>query len=286
MKRISLDGEWQLSYLPQNTSRLKHPDDLKGIETISALVPGNVELDLMRAGIIADPFYGDNVTKLREFESFEWWYERSFEGPKLEPGQTVELVFHGLDCLATIWLNGQLIGQTNNMLIEHRFDITELCSASNDLVIRLQSVVLEARQRRVDPCESSLSYNWEGMGIRKAPHMYGWDIAPRIVSAGIWRSVELEIHNPTEIWDLYYYTRYAYGSTAGFFAKWQFKTDQPDLDGFFLRFRGSCQGHSFEKDAPVYFATAGSCDFHLEDAKLWWPRGYGEANLYEVTCEL
>jgi len=32
--------------------------------------------------------------------------------------------------------------------------------------------------------------------------------------------------------------------------------------------------------------VAGATDIPVAEARLWWPRGYGEAALYEVTCEL
>ena len=35
-----------------------------------------------------------------------------------------DLVFAGLDTLATAWVNGVEVGQAANMLIEHRFDVT------------------------------------------------------------------------------------------------------------------------------------------------------------------
>lgn len=33
--------------------------------------------------------------------------------------------------------------------------------------------------------------NYESLYTRKAPHMYGWDIMPRALSVGIWRSMDL-----------------------------------------------------------------------------------------------
>ena len=56
MKRISLDGEWQLAYREERGS-VAHPDDLatSGCASwVPALVPGNVELDLVRAGVTAE----------------------------------------------------------------------------------------------------------------------------------------------------------------------------------------------------------------------------------------
>lgn len=127
MNSIRLDGTWKLYYLRQATLNIGGPSELKAseLQPIDAVVPGNVELDLERAGVLEDPFFGDNIHELRPYEFYEWWYEREFEAPSLKPGQRVELVFHGVDCLATYWLNGKAIGESDNMLIEHGFDITD-----------------------------------------------------------------------------------------------------------------------------------------------------------------
>jgi hypothetical protein len=71
---ISLDGDWQLTYFPEGEYPVADPDDLRNTDapTITARVPGNVELDLVRAGAIPEPFYADNVRHLRTFEPCEW----------------------------------------------------------------------------------------------------------------------------------------------------------------------------------------------------------------------
>jgi len=48
-------------------------------------VPGNVELDLVRAEVIPE-FYGDSVRRLRAFEPCEWRYTREFTLPAGETG--------------------------------------------------------------------------------------------------------------------------------------------------------------------------------------------------------
>ena len=74
MDAISLDGDWELSYFPEAASKVSHPDDLMqtGIMRAPARVPGNVELDLLRAGQIPDPLVGTNSRALRPLELCEW----------------------------------------------------------------------------------------------------------------------------------------------------------------------------------------------------------------------
>src|SRR5579875_2992241 len=113
-QRLSLDGTWTLTFLPEAEEPSRAPSELGTFpaRTIPAEVPGNVELALQDAGLIADPFVGRNTFDLRPYETYAWWYQRTFTVPPSFVGERYVLVFQGLDTLATIWLNGQQIGET------------------------------------------------------------------------------------------------------------------------------------------------------------------------------
>ncbi len=309
MTHLSLDGDWRLAFFPEGESPVKGPDDLAthATQTIPARVPGNVELDLQRAGLLPDPFYASNIRRLRQYEFYEWWYTREFEMPAgrgVRPNASTcwELVFAGLDTLATVWVNGVEVGRAANMLIEHRFDVTAaLRPDANTLVVRLGSAVNHARQFRYDAASMSWEQREEGLFLRKAPHVWGWDIMPRAVSAGIWRSARLEERPAKAIEQLYYWTAGIDSEGATLGVRFQFRTDEPTTDGFGLRFRGRCEApdidvpgtprsawhvtHTFDFEWPVEF-VAGGCRIPVSGARLWWPKGYGEPNLYTVTAQL
>ncbi len=289
LQRVSLDGKWKLVYFPEGKFKVESPKELSKIKAkmIEAQVPGNVELDLVKAGELPDPFFGDNIFRLKPYESYEWWYKRSFQTPGDIGRRYVDIVFHGLDCFTTIWVNGQRIGETANMFIEHSFDITSLLKQGkvNELVVQIKSPINVAKKYQYKPsCYAGVT-NFEHLYVRKAPHMYGWDIAPRIVSAGIWRSVDLELHKPTEITDLYYFTQEIEGKDVVLGIYWQFTTDEREINGFSLRFMGKCGKSRFEHISPCLF-TAGFTRISIPNAKLWWPKNYGEPNLYLIACEL
>jgi beta-mannosidase len=289
MERISLNGEWSLSYFLEKEPAIDSPEALAqaNVDCIPAHVPGNVELDLMREGKLPDLFLGENIYKLQPYEHYQWWYTTRFTTPVQNKDKDCMLVFHGLDCIASIWLNGSKIGVADNMLIAHAFDVSGLLrqSGENDLVVQLRSPVNAARHYRYEPSQLAFVRNFEQLYIRKAPHMYGWDITPRAVSAGIWRNVDLELHEKTEIVDTTYTTVALHGKSATLQVNWQFRTDAPLLDGFSLRFTGVCGNSRFEHVEKAYF-VAGACRIDVPQAKLWWPKGYGKPNLYSVVCEL
>jgi beta-mannosidase len=277
MQRIPLDGTWALTYALEGGQQAPR--------TIPATVPGNVEIDLMKAGELPDLYFGANIFAARPYEFHEWTYETVFETPAACAGRRVELVFHGVDCIATYILNGEELGRSDNMFIAHAFDVAGRLApgGSNRLQVKIASAVNHARNFPYDPSITSWA-NMESLHVRKAAHMYGWDIMPRLVSAGIWRPVELAVHDATEITDLHYFTHRA-GRDAQLGLIYQFATDAATLDGFELQVQGRCGTSRFEVRKPVRF-TAGELRIDVPDAQLWWPQGYGDANLYEVKARL
>jgi len=288
---ISLDGQWKLFHFPQGKYRITEPTQLQtqGLTSIEASVPGDVALELSRSGELpADLFYGENITKLRAYELYEWWYQRGFPTPAGIAGRRVELRFHGVDCLATYWLNGTKLGETADALVEQSFDITGKLNASgpNTLTIRLRSPIIEAANKRYDPAYTVSSVtDQEGTWIRRAAHTYGWDIMPRAVSAGLWRPVEVIVHAANEIPDMYFTTLSVEPGRANLAVSFELTTDLALLPQLWLGVQGQCGDSSFSYVHKVEFA-AGRFEIGVPNPKLWWPRGYGDPNLYMVTTQL
>ena len=73
MTQTKINSQWKLYYFPQYEREVSL-DDIKGKPCIDATVPGNVELDLSRAGILPeDLFLGMNSTLTEQYEHHEWW---------------------------------------------------------------------------------------------------------------------------------------------------------------------------------------------------------------------
>lgn len=290
MQRIDLNGEWRLSYRPQQAKHLSlHQIDLNSLPSVLAHVPGNVEIDLMRAGILPDLAKGNNIYLLRQYETYEWWYQKRFIAPPLPEGHTAELVFEGLDCLAQIWLNGLEVGEAANMLIPHRFSVqSALREGENELVVRIRSAVLEGRERVPAPAESAMPCGYESLAVRKAPQCYGWDIMPRVVSAGIWRDVYLQ-YLPSTRWRSVYWATTAVDPSrrsAVLFVDWDFTTSCHDIDGWNVRLEVSRAGEVAHESVHPVLHTHGRTRLHLQEVELWYPRGYGSPALYEAVAQL
>lgn len=288
--RITLDGDWILGTAKHddiNGLSIKTYADLEnsGLKIIPSIVPGNVELDMERAGYLKDIFLGKNVLQLQEFEDNHYWYAKTFH----YSGDTSNayLLFEGIDTYADVFLNGKLILQADNMLIEHEIKADGLKQGENELVIHITPAVIAARAYEGKCGEYNTRYNYESLYVRKAAHMYSWDIMPRCVSAGIWKSVYI-INKPTErIDDVFFNTARIdrENKTAALAACFNLSISVGNIRPYHLLFKGKCGDSVFEKKVPLWH-TSGRIEILIQDVKLWWPVDAGEPNLYDITVEL
>ncbi len=170
------------------------------LDWMPAQVPGHVHLDLMRNGVIEDPFHRMAERACAWVDETDWVYETTFrvDGPPAH----AYLLFKGLDTIAEITLNGEELGRTDNMFIPHEFPVGgRLRRGDNTLRIIFRSALRVGRERCAEwmaHCSSEDTLpdtNWARWGprsfVRKAQYMYGWDWGPELVSCGIWQPVEL-----------------------------------------------------------------------------------------------
>ena len=292
--RQSLGGAWSLDYWQQGQTPVRSPEAFTSTphRTIPATVPGNVELDLLAAGLIEQPEIGSNVYLLRPWEGFQWRYSRNFTTPDHGAEDVVFLTFEGVDCFADIWLNGRLLGSPENMLIEHRYDVTDVLApagGSNTLEVYLRSTVLEGRSQ-VPPTISLNFPQPESIRQRRAPHTYGWDIMPRLVSAGLWRDVTLEVKHAVHIEDAFWYVEridFENGNRASVYMDYTVSLPVRFQEGRVrAEYSLSRGGKVRASGSRLVAAHSGRARLTLENADLWWPRGYGEPALYDATLRL
>ena len=105
--------------LSSATWRFRDAADKKGWMT--ARIPGCVHTDLLSAGRIPDPFWGENEAQLQWIEERDWEYEARFSvSEEMLEEEVVELVADGLDTVATVLVNGVEVGRSENMFLVHR----------------------------------------------------------------------------------------------------------------------------------------------------------------------
>ncbi len=288
-ERISLNGSWDLEFWEQEGEAVTDPAAVTSLKTtkLSAMVPGNVELDLLAAGIIKDPSIGNNIYDLRPYEFCQWMYSKTFNAPELKEGQRFILDFEGIDCLADIWLNGEKVGSAEDAMIAHEYDVTgKVKAGGNKLQVILRSAVLEAQKYLVGTY--SFRHYTESVWIRKPRHCYGWDIMPRLVSAGLWRDVSLIVREPVSITDVEWVTVDTDPATGkvSAFVDVQVKYPASKIDKVKLNVCLKKDGKVAYEMSRVLPTFAWRTEFTLDKAELWWPKGYGEPALYDGIITL
>lgn len=286
MNKIDLNGEWVFA-----VAEVEHPGttlaDLErgGLKLLACSVPGCLENDLQASGILppADLFAGKNILQAQRLERHHVWYGRRFSA-EVPSGTVPQLVFEGVDCFADVYLNGGLVGSIDNMLIPHSFSLEGLLRNENEILVHIRPVVLEARKYPYPAGLAAQGTAYESLYVRKAPHMFGWDIMPRAVSAGIWRPVRLEFSTLDRLEEVYLETVHLAPDHSRAELRFHFHAIIADGD-YEIAVSGECASSRFSISKRLAF-DAGQFTFSVDSPRLWWPRGAGTSDLYEITVQL
>jgi beta-mannosidase len=267
------------------------------VSDVKATVPGQVHLDLLKAGIIKEPYHGYNQRDQQWIANDEWRYSRDVNiNRTLMKFDYLWLQCDGIDTASTITFNSHLISTTNSMFRKFLFDIRYFVSEGrNGLVIDIQSALKYSEQMKgAYPYDVPAPGTYIAGGarnfIRKAQSDFGWDWGPAFVPAGIWRNMEVVAFDiglitrvSPRVLDLgnsFFYVNITicamipkYMSTPGVL---EASTDFP--------------GISQPLSVPITmeygeFCSALSVDVPRYKIKLWYPSGYGEPTLYQLKVK-
>ena len=253
-----------------------------------ATVPGTVHTDLLAAGLIPDPYLGANETALAWLHRSAWAYETTVPAAPAADDERVDLVFDGLDTVATIHLAGAELGRTANMHRGYRFDVRHLLRAGGaPLAVRFGSALEYAEEQELRYGPQPRTYPHPFSTIRKMACSFGWDWGPDLQTAGIWKPVRLE--------------RWTVARLAG--VRPLATLDGTDgrlavhaaIERSGLAGPGGLLVRVTVRDVPG--GIVGVCEIPpgsdgcvveltVPDAPVWWPVGYGGQPLARVSVEL
>ena len=103
-------GEEQGAYLPNF--------DDHAFRTVH--VPGEVQLQVGLQGM--DLYYQSKSLTL--INQKEWWYRKQFSVSKSEAGKLLRLQFDGVDYFASVWLNGEKLGDPEGAYAPFSFNVS------------------------------------------------------------------------------------------------------------------------------------------------------------------
>lgn len=274
MKKISLNGPW----------RMRKAD---AAQFYNVTVPTTVCADLLVNGLLEDPYYRDNESAALLALRSDYEYSRTFTVPEdFLRADKVELVCHGIDTIADVFLNGSLLFCADNMHRTWRADAkAALRPGENTIRVYFYSAAEYAEQlERENPIYQTSDTVSGFEQVRKAHCMYGWDWGPKLPDMGIFRDIELCSASAARFADVY--VRQTHREDAVDVAV---ETALELLGGerSALSVRGTLTGPDGRTwTCEANGGAAQTLSFSVSAPQLWWPNGYGEHPLYALHVEL
>ena len=270
MNILSLNGsEWKVSKKGNN-----------GL--IPASVPGTIHEDLLNAEKIEDPFYRDNELNLMWIGETDWVYSRSFNvNNDILQKENILLKCHGLDTIATIYINGKKVGYTDNMFRQWNFDIKKYLKTGKNIIKIVFGSAIKYMDKRGKSKLTFLGHPGKCF-IRKMQCNSGWDWGPQLVTCGIWQDIEIISWDTAKIKDALVQQKHS--------------KNKADLS-VTLETEGKKNGLKaeisiFYNDKKIKTEIISvkkikeTVEFHITNPKLWWPAGMGSQPLYNIRINL
>ncbi len=266
---------------------------------MNAQVPGCVHTDLLRLGIIEDPFYRLNEHDVQWIDKKDWVYQTTFSVSKeMFKKDRISLNFKGLDTHADVYVNGEKLLEADNMFRGWEVDVkSAVKEGDNELKIYFHSPIkvgMEKYQNYPHEVHSSANDLAEigqvpdsmrvSVHIRKAQCHFGWDWGPRLVPSGIWQPVYLQAWNEARITDVQMVQESLKADTAVLHAAFEVEAER-EMEGTLEVW---VNGEIRAKVKKQLTAGLGKylVTFHIPNPKRWWSNGLGEAHMYQVITEL
>ena len=294
------DSDWKLGSFPMDQGEgqkafLPEFDD-SGFRT--ARIPGEVQLQLGLKGM--DLFYPSKTLTLVNDQ--EWWHRKRFVIPQESAGKLVRLVFEGVDYFATVWLNGEKLGEHEGTFVPFSYDVSAKLryGRENVLAVKVTSPWLPKGRGFEEYLKGSWVTYDEQLLLPSAPFILGphWGGLPAEGNAtfpmGIWRDVKLVTSGSAVVEDLFVRTKElrADGSAALDISGLVRNYGHENLSGVL---KMKIAPENFKGEAAVLLPQTLSIrpgenrfrlDAVLKDAHLWWTWDLGQPNLYKLTATL
>jgi len=270
-----------------------------GVETkewYPVTVPTTVLAALVKNNVYPDPYYADNLKSIPGYREGRWlamkkdspfypswWYRREFNVPASWHNEIIILHLDGINYKANIWLNGEQIADTTEVIGMFRrfnFDVSSRLARDKKNVL---AVEIFAPGRIAD-----IAYR-----TKQVEATTGWDDhnpQPPDLNMGLWEDVYLQAGGPVFIEHPYVVTDLDLPALDRAWltisAELLNRTDQA-VEG---QLTGKIGGVSFQKKIglaggerkTIRFSPAGFKQLIFNNPRLWWPHPVGPQNLYDL----
>lgn len=273
-----LKGFWPCTPLLHRGMELGN--EMMGVtDWLDATVPGGVHYDLLKAGLIEDPYYELNSLKCEWVENRWWMYKTVFRLENNLNGKHFELIFKGVDYKAHFYLNGNKLGVHEGMFESVNFSVDDVLNMhdENELIVILENAPWEVSQ---------IGYTSQTK-TQKSRFNYKWDFGTRLVNIGLWDDVLLRVTGDIIIDNVR--ARTSINDGCGIINVCF------NIDGIadISESVEICVENDDEKVA-CWEGELGDCladgkvckEFYISSPKVWYPNGLGDQPLYRITIKV
>lgn len=242
---------------------------------LSCTAPASLYSVLLQHGLIEDPFFALNEKKLLDLARWGCIFETEFTvGTEALSHEFAELEFLGLDTICKIELNGITLGEVKNMHRCYVYDVKSILNVGkNHLRLDFSSPILYFEEMNNKHFLYTNGDTISGAAhLRKALYMSGWDWGPTIPDIGIFRPISLNIYDGDKIENILVRQHHENGSV----------TLNIELE---TKHNKNYDAYVSIDDQKVKLKDKKG-SLVIRNPKLWWARGYGPQNLYELTATL
>ncbi|MFN0188244.1 MAG: glycoside hydrolase family 2 protein [Bacteroidia bacterium] len=278
---FAIDNSSNAQIIPLSNWTFKQSTSKKWLP---AQVPGTVHTDLLKSKKIKDPFLDDNEKKLQWIGETNWDYQCIFsceESILLKP--QIHLNFEGLDTYADVYLNDSLILRADNMFRSWKVNVKSMLRKKNTLLVKFKAPEAEAKLSA-----QKLNYTLpEGLRsfTRKAQFHYGWDFAPKLLTCGIWKAVNLVAGNEVSLNAIRVLSNMSIGDTVRGQAVVKINSTMLKKTYLSLHILGTNVKLIHEVNIRQGEQTV-TIPFVFPNAQRWQINGKGDHSIYEVACRL
>jgi hypothetical protein len=294
-------SSWRMSEAPRvaedgaRVSRPGYGDESWHVAT----VPGTVLTTLIDRGVYPDPDFGLNNMAIPErLARQDYWYRTQFTPPPELSGRRLALRFNGVNYSAEVWLNGEQLGTITGAFIRGVFDVTAKLKAGQPNVV---AVRVSPPPHPGIPHEESIKAGpgenggWLAIDGPTFIASEGWDWIPGIRdrNTGLWQSVELQATGNVRMHDPQVVTSLPLPRTDRADVSITVPVENLRNAAASASIEAQFEGVTVRKNvtlAPgrseVRLDAAEFPQLRLTQPRLWWPNGYGPANLYPLTLSL
>ena len=250
-------------------------------------MPGDSVQHLRNAGMeTVDPNPFDNSRNFLKYEAMDFLYRTRFEAVE---GKGCRLACDGLDAIADIYLNGNMVHESRSSFIRLDIDLTAQAKpGTNELIIHFISPTEHIKQHRPDFDKKSLNVlfdeKWRAY-LRKPQWHYGWDNVGHLAGVGfIGEPQIIECAAPLHISNLLFDQQYDWKNHSADFA---FRMDATVYRDCTIQFQLDYNGESIWQSEACSL-TAEELILHpilgghLDNVHEWNCVGLGDPNLYSL----